>query len=96
MTLTPEAVEAYLHIMENPAEYNFDFKPLSQLLVKSDKITAQHILYREYIDCIQNSNIPKVIFYIILQDKYGACHGKDDAGCFGYYLTVQKDANKEL
>jgi hypothetical protein len=88
LTLSPEAVNAYKTILQDPVAYKMDFKPLGEVLVKSDKITAQHILFNEFAAYIKRP-LPKVIFYIILNEIYGMTQGNDENGNAGYYLKVQ-------
>lgn len=88
MQLSPELVSEYTTILNNPAASGFTFKPLNKILLPSDTITAQDDLYNDYCMAIANNGIPKLIFYIILNETYGHPRGNDSKGNAGYYLKV--------
>lgn len=90
MQLTPALVAAYKEALQNPQNHELDFEPLENCFIKSDTVTANHILARQYLDYTARG-IPKVIFYIIMQEIYGHPKGKDAEGHFGYYLTFKPE-----
>lgn len=88
MDLNSESVNAYKTILSDPAKYEFDFKPIHECFEKSDRVTAKHILAKEYMDYIQKP-IAKVFVYIIMDEIFGLCDGKDDHGNLGYHLKFK-------
>jgi hypothetical protein len=89
MILSKEAVEAYKTLITDPKAHGLDFKPLEQCFEKSDTCRAQHLLFEDYVAYI-NKPLPKVIFYIIIQQIYGNCTGIDTAAnnSGGYFLKL--------
>lgn len=63
---------------------------LKSLLVESDTVTANHILFKEFIDKTKWKGLPKVIFYIIVAEEFGGLGGKDEKGLFGYRLKIKE------
>lgn len=92
MILSPEAVNAYKTLLTNPKKNGLPIDPLSDIIVKAETVTAQHILFKDFISYLHsklpNADLPKVIFYIILQEVFGPCTGKDEQGALGYHLRV--------
>lgn len=89
--LTPETVKMYKDILTEPEKNKLPYKPITDCFKKSETVTAQHVLFNEYIAYIENRPLPKVIFYIIMQEIFGNCNGKDESGCAGWFLKF--DAN---
>lgn len=87
MEINTGTIAAYKELITKPAAHGFDFKPLSECLVKSETVTAKHILFQNYIDLIKKP-LPKIFFYIILEEIFGQPTGKDDRGDLGYHLKV--------
>lgn len=87
LTLSPEAVNAYREILENPTKYSMDFKPLSECFQISDVATPKHVLYDHYRKYI-NKPLPKLIFYIIMDQTYPQLIGKAPNGDLGYKLNL--------
>lgn len=85
--LTPETVDAYTQLISEPEKHGLDFLPLKDCIKQSDKVTALHILFKNYIDLIKR-DVPKVIFYIIIQNIYGNPSGVDENGNAGYNLKI--------
>lgn len=91
MILTPELIAAYKQILTSPEKYNFDWKPLGELFIKSKTVTASDELYNQFKQYIGvERHVPKVIFYIIMIDIFGNCNSKDQKGKLGYYLELNK------
>ena len=86
MNLNPETVNAYKTIMLDPGKYGFKFKGIKEVFIKSKKCTANHILFKQYIEYI-NKPLPKVLFYIIMMEVFGQCNGKDNSD-LGYFLEL--------
>jgi hypothetical protein len=57
---------------------------------KSDEVTANHILYQQFIESSKWKGLPKIIFYILMSDVYGQPHLKDKKGLLGYALKIIK------
>jgi len=87
MVLSTEAVNAYKEILSNPVAHGFSFKPLNECFETSDKVTAKHILFQQFIEQIKKP-LPKVIFYILMDEMYSSTIGKDEQGNLGYALTL--------
>ena len=94
--LTPDVIAQYKDFLVNPAKYKCDYKPLHDCFVEGDHYAPQNHLYEQYIDYIQKP-LPKVIFYIIMQEEfseYGGCDmitekdGSRHNGDFGYKLKL--------
>ncbi|MCX6216520.1 hypothetical protein [Spirosoma sp.] len=64
-----------------------DFKPIQECFQPSDKVTAKHLLFEQLISLIKVP-LPKVIFYILMDEMYGDTIGKSEDGCAGYALSV--------
>lgn len=91
MNLTPEAVNAYKELMTNPAPHGLSFKPLAECFEECEKVTPKHILYERYLEYLQKP-LPKVIFYIIMDELYGHFIAKDeDTKNLGYRLKLIVD-----
>lgn len=90
MILTPETIRHYKQILSEPAKFGFSFPPLSQCFKESDAATPKHTLYKEYCDYIENNNVPKVIFYIIMDELYSTSIAKAPNGDLGYKLLMNK------
>lgn len=87
--LTPETVDAYKTLITKPKENGLQFDAITDCFEKSETVTAKHILAEAYIIHIDKP-LPKVILYIIMDDLFGQCNGKDENGCLGYYLRFSK------
>lgn len=61
------------------------FKPFDQLFKPSEKVTAKHELYEQFVTHT-NCLIPKIFIYIVMDELFGQCNGKDEDGNLGYYL----------
>ncbi|KKN15085.1 hypothetical protein LCGC14_0989600 [marine sediment metagenome] len=90
MNLNPETIGAYKELLLNPSKHKLDFKPITECFEKSDDVTAKHILAKEFIDYL-NKPLPKVILYIVMNQVFGQCDGKDSSGNLGYHLKFKAD-----
>jgi hypothetical protein len=86
--LTPAAIEAYKEAVSNPSKHNLKMRLFAECLQKSETITASHILFDAYHKN-ENHKVPKVIFYMLLEDIYGQAQGKDGDGYAGYFLSFK-------
>lgn len=84
-TLNPETIDAYKTLITKPKENGLPFDAITECFDKSETVTAKHILAKQYIDYI-GKPLPKVILYIIMDDLFGQCTGKDKNGDLGYKL----------
>lgn len=87
MELNPQVIDAYKQILLEPSKYGFDFTPLKECFEKSEVVTAKHILFQQYGEYIDKP-LPKVIFYIIMDEVFGFCNSKDEKGDLGYNLKL--------
>lgn len=87
LTLSNETIDAYKTILSNPLEHGFSFKPLKECFEKSEKVTAKHILFEQLIELIKVP-LPKIIFYIIMDEMFGFGNDKDENGFLGYSLKI--------
>ncbi|MBX7242582.1 MAG: hypothetical protein K1X92_12645 [Bacteroidia bacterium] len=60
----------YTEILNNPQDYGLDMKPFKAYFQKSDEVTAQHELAEQFRNDI-NSNVPRLVIYILLQEHFG-------------------------
>ena len=85
--LTPEAVSAYKTLMTKPKENGLDIPSLDKCFIDAEEGTAKHILFKEYLDRIQKP-LPKVFFYIIMDELYANKIVKCADGNLGYKLKL--------
>lgn len=84
MNLTPALVASFKEAILDPSAHDLPFKPLKEYFQKSETVTAKHILAQEYMKIV---NIPKIVLYIIMDEEFGQCDGKDEKGALGYHLV---------
>lgn len=87
MELNKQQIDAYKELLSNPKKHGLEFKGLNECFNKCEKITAKHKLYKQYIDYLKKP-LPKVIFYIIIDEMFFNCVGKDDNGDLGYSIEL--------
>ena len=87
MELNPQTIDAYKELLLNPSKHKLDFKPINECFEKTDRVTAKHILAKEFITYLKKP-LPKVILYIVMDQVFGQCNGKDSNGDLGYYLKL--------
>ena len=90
--LTPQAVDAYKTLMTKPKENGLDIPSLEECFEDGEG-TAKHILFAEYIDRIQKP-LPKVFFYIIMDELYANKIVKCADGNLGYKLKLRAVGEK--
>jgi len=89
MQLTPGAVSAYNTLLNDPKKYLLNFPSMDECFEVSDLVTDKHVLHQEYIKYI-NRDVPKVIFYIIMDEKYASRLVKNPVtGNAGYSLIIK-------
>lgn len=82
MTLTPEVVE-----------YAKKEVGIKKYFVPSETCIANHILFNQFIEGTKWKSLPKVIFYILMNEEYGLPHFMDENKNLGYKLSLVKDAD---
>ncbi len=87
MILNKESVDAYKELITRPKENGLDFPALDELLEQHEEGTPKHILFQQYIDIIKKP-VPKVMFYIIVDELYPAMVKCAD-GNFGWKLKIK-------
>jgi hypothetical protein len=83
--LNESTIEAYERLVCNPSVYQLKFRSIKECFVESNEVTAKHILAGEYIRN-ETPLLPKLICYIIMDNIFGQCDGKDANGNLGYHL----------
>lgn len=78
MNVTPELVE-----------YAKKEIGIAQYIEPADKVTANHILFKHFQERTKWKQVPKIIFYILMQEQYGPPYEKDIKGDLGYRLEVK-------
>lgn len=88
MVLSPETVNAYKELLTNPQKHGLKFKPLNECFEETKEVTPKHLLFEAFLDYLQKP-LPKVIFYIIMDELYPHLTGKDETTKdFGYRLKL--------
>jgi hypothetical protein len=87
--LTPETISAYKKLITNPKENGLPFDAIADCFEKNETVVAKHELADAYIKHIDKP-LPKAILYIIMDDIFGQCNGKDGNGNLGYYLRFTR------
>jgi hypothetical protein len=84
--LSPGLVAAYKELLTNPEKNGFDFRPITECFREIETVTPKHILYERYLEYLQKP-LPKVIFYIIMDELYRHLIVKDEETKYlGYRL----------
>lgn len=86
MILNQANVEAYKELMMNPSAHKLKFRSFKDCFEVSESVTALHVLTEQYMDYIDKGRIIKVFVYILMDEVFGPCDGKDDKGNLGYHL----------
>lgn len=87
VTLSREAVDAYKELMTNPKPHGLDFPPLSELFQPAEVSTPRHLLFEQYKEMI-GKPLPKVFFYIVMDEVYADRIKKAPTGEMGYALKL--------
>lgn len=78
MTITPEVIEM--------ADRELQVKSLYE---PSENVTASHILYEEFVAKTKWKRVPKIIYYIVMDNAFGQSFEKDNAGYLGRRLALK-------
>jgi len=88
MELNPQSVDAYKQLMTKPKDHGLDIPALEECFDEFEEGTPKHILYQQYIDKIQKP-LPKVFFYIIMDELYFKKITKCPDGNLGYKFKIK-------
>lgn len=86
-TLNQKSINAYKTLMLNPKENGLDMPALHDCFEEGEG-TPKHILFDQYIEKIQKP-LPKVFFYIIMDEIYADKITKCADGNIGYKLKIK-------
>jgi hypothetical protein len=89
MEVNQESVRAHQTLLMEPAKYNLKFRAIQDCFEKSDTVTAKHILAKQYMEK-EAKMLTKIMCYIVMDNVFGQCNGKDSNGNLGYYLTFKE------
>lgn len=90
MILTPQLIESYKELLTNPKEHGLPFEPITEVFEKVDTVTPKHILYVNFMDWFKR-DLPKLIFYIIMDDLFADRIDKDPiTSNMGYKLKIKE------
>lgn len=88
MVLSPETVNAYKELLTNPQKHGLSFKPMNECFEETEEVTPKHLLFEAFSNYLQKP-LPKVIFYIIMDELYSHLIGKDETmKDLGYRLKL--------
>jgi hypothetical protein len=82
MVLTPELIE---HAKKEVQ--------IEQYFQKSETATAKHILFKEFTEGTKWKGLPKIIFYILMDELYGQAKAAD--GNLGYLVTLKQTTDEQ-
>lgn len=86
--LCPETVDAYRKLMTDQKPHGLDMPSLSECFQDSTEGTPKDILFKMYIEKIGNKPLPKVFFYIVMDEIYHDKIIKCTNGDIGYKLKM--------
>ena len=87
MELNEQSVNAYKTLLTDPAKHGLPFRKITDCFKQSTKARANHLLYEDFKLVVPKGALPKVIFYIIMEELYADKIGKDkENDCKGFYL----------
>lgn len=88
MVLSPESVDAYTQLLKDPKAHNLPIRPLSECFEDAAEATPKHLLFADYKNEV-GENVPKVFFYIIMDNEYPTKIAKAPNGDLGYLLKFK-------
>jgi hypothetical protein len=91
IVVCPESVAAFRELMTNPGKHGLSFPSLDNCFIASDTPTAKHILFKQYVDLI-NKPLPKIFFYIVMDEVFPKIGIDPTNNCAGYYLKVKNQS----
>lgn len=87
MILTEDLISAYKQMLSNPEKHDLPFPSLREIFLPSDTAIAKHLVYDKYQRII-DKNIPKIIFYIIMDEIFPQKKAED--GNLGYVVKFKE------
>lgn len=84
-----ESISAYRELMTNPNKHGLEIPSLSECFELYEAGTPKHILFKEYIERIGNKPLPKVFFYIVMDELHADKLVKCADGNIGYKLKIK-------
>lgn len=92
MELNQQTVDAHFELMTNPKKHNLPWRPLEECFEPSETVTAQHILFNDYLaEC---PAVPKLFFYIAMEKVYGRALFINAEGDLGFKLQFKPEGGK--
>lgn len=79
MVLSPELIEH--------AKKEVD---ITQYFLQSETCIPKHLLFKEFTEGTKWKQLPKIIFYILMDELFASSIGKADNGDLGYFLKLIK------
>lgn len=92
MYVTPESVASFKEWMTEPSKFDLPIRPLSEMFKESETVTASHIIFQQ-ADQEYKRSIPKIFFYIVMEQVYGQAVHKDSRGDLGYKMEYVPKRN---
>jgi hypothetical protein len=80
-------------ITEELVEYAKKEVEIKQYFEPSDKCTASHVLFEQFLKGTKWGKFPKLLFYILMKEEYGLTVHKDENDDLGYKLTFKNSSN---
>ena len=100
LIITPDVIDLYKDLLVHPDKYGCAYQPLHEAFVGCDEVTPQDKLFEQYLNYI-NKPLPKVVFYIIMQEEFPEFRAVEPlekisrklikGGCAGYRLKLKTD-----
>lgn len=63
---------------------------IKQYFSPSETCTPKHIVFKEFTEGTKWQHLPKIIFYILMDDTFGSAIGKAANGDLGYFVELKK------
>lgn len=89
IVITAQTVKQHRDMMLTPKEVGLKFPSLIECFEDSKKITPKAVLYEQYTEKVGRL-IPKIYFYMIMDQVYYSRGGKTPDGLLGYKLQLIK------
>lgn len=96
ISINPRTIKLYTLMICEPNKFDIDILPLKDVLIKSDQLIPNDLLYKQYLDYIAPRPLPKLIFYIIMRDVFGdpRVDSNSENKNAGYYLNLNEELIK--
>lgn len=89
--LTPETVKIASDILIGGQMKDFNgnqVPPFKECFEESETVTAKHILWNGFVEKT-GCQIPKIFGYLVMDELFGQCTGKDSDGYAGYHKKLK-------